>query len=133
PGGLGVGGGIAGLGGVGGFGNGQPGAQNPATNLGWQGNIGNVGFGGAGFQGLANNPMNRYQNPRRRSPEPGMMGDDENTELTKPGTRLSYEQLKQRREQAKGDAKAAGEKIANLDPHGQLAAEAASEDLGTLV
>jgi hypothetical protein len=139
--------GIGGIGGLGGIAGGGALGVNGTTNLGWQGNTGNVGFIGGGFGGQAGqgglaggqfgNPGNRYQNAQQLNPNanrpqsrqiPGAGPDPEDDQGNK--SRLTYDQLKQRREAARGDAKAKGEKIANLDPHGQLAAEAAAEELG---
>ena len=67
------------------------------------------------------------------------MEDDEASTLPADmrGPRLTYEQMQRRRRQqqenlseAKEEAKAAGEKIAAIDPHGKLISEAATENLG---
>ena len=127
-GGLGGFGGIGGIGGIGGLGGG--GLASPNTGQ----------LGQLGQFGMPNQNLNRYQNGRQRfpnvnSPRSGGGGDMMEDE-TPTNQRLTYEQLQARRkakQEALNEAKSDGPKIANLDPHGQLAAEAAAEETGSSV
>jgi hypothetical protein len=133
----GLGGGGLGAFGVGGFGG--------ALGIGGIGGLpSGVGGGGAlggqlGFGGQMNRGFNRSQRGGNLAPMPGGVSDA--SEETKDDTprnggrnRLTYEQFQARRRQQgqaiRDEAKAAGEKTTSIDPHGKLASEASSSDLG---
>ena len=115
------GGGIGGGGGLGGNpGNGQ----------------GNILAGRAAMPGNSN--TNRYQNGQRFDPNRANRIIDEESGIipADANQRLTYEQLQARRKAKQEEmdkAKEEGPKLANLDPHGKLASEAAAQETGGAV
>jgi hypothetical protein len=106
-------GGVGGFGGIGGLG-----------GLGGSGLAGGLGGGGMSNQLPPGPPPNRYQGTRTINPVRANEDDED-----RPGSRISYAQWQARRG-ARQDSRDVGERLASLDPHGRLLAEAAMEDLG---
>jgi hypothetical protein len=127
------GGALGALGGAGGFGGG-------GNNTGFGGGGNNTGFGGGvtGF-GMQGN-WNRYQGQLARNQIGAPMGamQDEDETVVPQNRRLTYEQWQERQKERMNtrnkdldDAKQAGAKIANLDPHQSIASAAAGEEIGS--